>query len=535
MASEQLRKKWGVIFMGERETTPQELEAMREPVMRERRQRQEQENYLARVRAKAEERAREILGAAYAERQNVLAEARAEAEAQTRRAADEAAALKAQAQAALDEAEAERQKAAALREEAVQVLERSRHEGFQTGMEQAGAELKEFRAEVARMLGGVLRGLEGQRAVMCEAWREELAELTRTAVEAGTGWVLQEEHRQVLRSLVLESLHLLEDRATVTVRVHPDDEEVVGDMFKAARERVPELRQWIVEGDSTLEPGDIVAESVSGSVENLRAYYRELVGNILEHLTLPQSEAEAQAEAALAETVARDEEQLAAVVREAEPGPEPEPEAPAPEGSAQAAPSPGADASVPSPDAPAVPEAADAALPADMEEAPARDVVMPPRNMQAEQPPEPVPDAPLPDMAAAQPPEMPPPPAQAAVPDLPPDLPPDMDGTEVGAAAAVVAQPPVADLPEEALPPDVLPDGPEGADTPEPEPAPAPEPEPQAPPHAAQPAPSDNPSLAELEDELFPLPEEGAVPSGADAASDFFAGGGFLPGSEHQG
>lgn len=520
MASEQLRKKWGVIFMGERETTPQELEAMREPVMRERRQRQEQENYLARVRAKAEERAREILGAAYAERQNVLAEARAEAEAQTRRAADEAAALKAQAQAALDEAEAERQKAAALREEAVQVLERSRHEGFQTGMEQAGAELKEFRAEVARMLGGVLRGLEGQRAVMCEAWRDELTELTRTAVEAGTGWVLQKEHRQVLRSLVLESLHLLEDRATVTVRVHPDDEEVVGDMFKAARERVPELRQWIVEGDSTLEPGDIVAESVSGSVENLRAYYRELVGNILEHLTLPQSEAEAQAEAALAETVARDEEQLAAVVREAEPEPEPEPEAPAPEGSAQAAPPPDADA-------PVVPEAADAALPADMEEAPARDVVMPPMRMQAEQPPEPVPDAPSPDMAAAQPPDMPPAPAQAVVPDAPDDLPPDMNGTEAGAAAAAAAQPPVAGLPEEALLPDVLPDGPEGAD--------APEPEPQAPPHAAQPAPSDNPSLAELEDELFPLPEEGAVPSGADAASDFFSGGGFLPGSEHQG
>lgn len=501
---------------------------MREPVMRERRQRQEQENYLARVRAKAEERAREILGAAYAERQNVLAEARAEAEAQTRRAADEAAALKAQAQAALDAAEAERQKAAALREEAVQVLERSRHEGFQTGMEQAGAELKEFRAEVARMLGGVLRGLEGQRAVMCEAWRDELAELTRTAVEAGTGWVLQEEHRQVLRSLVLESLHLLEDRATVTVRVHPDDEEVVGDMFKAARERVPELRQWIVEGDSTLEPGDIVAESVSGSVENLRAYYRELVGNILEHLTLPQSEAEAQAEAALAETVARDEEQLAAVVREAEPEPEPEPEAPA-----QAAPPPGADAPVPSPDAPVVLEAADAALPADMAEAPARDVVMPPMNTQAEQPPEPVPAAPSPDMAPDLPQDMPPPPVQAVVPDAPDDLPPDMNGAEADAAAA---QPPVAGLPEEALSPDVLPDGPEGTDTPEPESAPAPEPEPQAPPHAAQPAPSDNPSLAELEDELFPLPEEeGAVPSGADAANDFFAGGGFLPGSEHQG
>ena len=72
MASDQLRKKWGTIFMGEREASPQQLDAMQEPLLRERAQQQHQEDYLARVRARAEERAREILGAAYAERQRAL-------------------------------------------------------------------------------------------------------------------------------------------------------------------------------------------------------------------------------------------------------------------------------------------------------------------------------------------------------------------------------------------------------------------------------------------------------------------------------
>ena len=107
MASDQLRKKWGTIFMGEREATPQQLDAMQESLLRERAQHQQQEDYLARVRARAEERARAILGAAYAERQKVLEEAGVEAQARVEQFPRAAKELKAQAQAELAEAQAE--------------------------------------------------------------------------------------------------------------------------------------------------------------------------------------------------------------------------------------------------------------------------------------------------------------------------------------------------------------------------------------------------------------------------------------------
>lgn len=311
MASDQLRKKWGTIFMGEREATPQQLDAMQEPVLRERMQHQQQEDYLARVRARAEERAREILGAAYAERQKVLEEARTEAEARVRQLTENARALKARAQAELAEAEAERGQARDLRQEAENIRQGAHTEGFQAGMDQAGEELKEFRAEVGQMLANLLRAMEAQRGSLVEDWREHLAELTRVAVEAGTGWVLETEHKRILRNLVFASLQLLEDRATVSIRVHPDDEETVGDLFRAARERVPELSQWIVNGDETLEPGDLVAESLSGSVENLRAHFREMVDGILEHLTLPQSPGEERAGEAAAAVAQRGLDRLA--------------------------------------------------------------------------------------------------------------------------------------------------------------------------------------------------------------------------------
>ena len=58
MASDELRKKWGTIFMGEREATVEQLDAMQEPMRRERLKREQQEDYLERVRARAADRAR---------------------------------------------------------------------------------------------------------------------------------------------------------------------------------------------------------------------------------------------------------------------------------------------------------------------------------------------------------------------------------------------------------------------------------------------------------------------------------------------
>lgn len=305
--------------MGEREATVEQLDAMQEPLRRERAQQQEQEDYFARVRAKAEERAREILGAAYAERQRVLDEARAEAQAFRQSLIGETEALKARAQEEKDQASAELLKAQDLQTQAQAEFDAAHGEGFQAGMDQAGQELKEFRAEMGQALGNVLHALDAQRRGICDAWREELALLTQEAVTAGTGWVLEEEHKRILQSLVFEALNLLEDRASITVRVHPDDEDTVSDMFMAARERVPELQQWVVNGDASIERGGLVAESVSGSVDCRREHYAELVNGILSHLTLGPDQKENDNGEAVSRMVRQEAERIAAMT----PAPEP--------------------------------------------------------------------------------------------------------------------------------------------------------------------------------------------------------------------
>lgn len=304
--------------MGEREATVEQLDAMQEPLRRERMQHQQQEDYFDRVRAKAEERAREILGAAYAERQKVLEEARVEAHELNKLLTHESAAIKAQAQEERNQAQAELAQAQALRQEAQDLHENGRTDGFQAGMDQAGQELKEFRAEIGQALGVVLHALDRQRHAICESWREQLAQLTQEAVTAGTGWVLEKEHKKILQSLIFEALNLLEDRATVTLRVHPDDEDTVSDMFMAARERVPELQQWIVNGDPSVGRGGLLAESVSGSVDCRRELYTELVNGVLSCLTLGPGQDDQRQGEAVSQLVRQEAERIAAIAPEPE-------------------------------------------------------------------------------------------------------------------------------------------------------------------------------------------------------------------------
>lgn len=323
MASDEIRKKWGTIFMGEREASVEQLRAMQTPLQKEREKKEQTEDYMERVKARAADRAREILGAAYTERQNVLQEARNEIAVLKRQAAEECARLKAEGAAALKQAREELAAAQAERRSAEEIRMAAHDEGFQHGMDKAGEELKEFRNELGQSLAALLGAVERQCSRVVDTWREELVALTQVAVQAGTGFVLTKEHDEILRNLVFQALDLLENRSVITVRVNPEDEAQVSDMFRAARERAPELKQWIVTGDASIERGGLVAESDSGSVDLQRQNFREMVGDILVHLGLPANTDAGEA-AAMRELLEREVAHIASLTPEADLPPYPE-------------------------------------------------------------------------------------------------------------------------------------------------------------------------------------------------------------------
>ena len=332
-------KKWGTIYLdASREATMDKLDAMQAATRQEQWNQRTQQDYLEKVRAKATERAREILGEAYTERQRVLDEAR-----------QDAVRIRMEAQSEYALAAEVRQEAEALRvnvDEGMRLAEELRataqERGFNDGLEQAQEELESFRAAIGASVGGVLTAIHEQCGLIFEGWRQDLVELLKVCVEKGTGLVLDEHYSLVMEHLVLEAVRQLDDRRCITLRVHPDDEAAVADMFAAARERLPNIGQWMVQGDPSMQLGGLIAESQSGTVDSRLELHRALVENILQHLALPGSALDAEAMHSVEEAMRLESERIATIAPPlAEPA---QPEA-APAGAAHEAP----------PDAQAVP------------------------------------------------------------------------------------------------------------------------------------------------------------------------------------
>lgn len=343
MRSEVDNKKWGTIYLGSnKEATLDSLDAMQAAARQEQWNQRTQTDYLERVRLRATDRAREILGAAHTERQDLLNEARADAE----RIRLEAQVQYAKATEELDAAAALRAEAQNLRDEAAALRDAAQQEGFDQGLANAREELDNFRGAMGGSIAVVLQAIERQNSAIFGAWREEVVTLVHACIEKGTAWVLDEQHAQILRALVLESVRKLDNRHTVTLRVHPDDEAAVADMFAAAREAVPDVERWIVNGDPSIELGGLIVESPSSTVDNRLELRRTLVSNVLQHLTLPEGEAEVIAAAAIHDVVAA---QTAHIATIAPPMPEAAP-APASEAASEVMPEAGQDAEFAAPE-----------------------------------------------------------------------------------------------------------------------------------------------------------------------------------------
>ena len=244
LSSEQRGSVWGTIFMGpgsSRETTLERVEAGGPSLAWTT---DTEAEYLARVREKATGKAKEILVAAQAE-------------------------------------------AATLRENAYA-------QGYEAGLAQAQAELEEFRQGMGASVAAVLAAIEGNAAHIAAAWRQELVALVRQCVETAVNHELSTQRAELLAGLFDGAVAKMEAAQRITILVNPEDEPAVADIVDAADRTGDQV--FAVRSDASLAPGSLILESEDSRADNSLTVRRALVENILAQLSIP-ADAPEQAEA----------------------------------------------------------------------------------------------------------------------------------------------------------------------------------------------------------------------------------------------
>ncbi len=277
------KNRWGTVFMGptsDRESTIDKV-ANREQC--ELWNSKTENEYLARVRAKAT-----LQG------QRILEKAEQESAAIRKKTLDWAHGLRERLEQLHQETATALQHAQTAQADAEHKQAIAHEEGYQRGVEQAMLELDEHRAQLDALSASVLATMQAQFGQLYASWREQLAALLRDAVETSVGWVLTDEKAAVLESLLTNSVHAIGIEQRLIVTVHPDDIPAFQEVLEGASKRFAEVKSWEVQGDPNLEQGSLILESRVGRAENTAPQRKQIVDQVLRHLTLPETDTLAQ-------------------------------------------------------------------------------------------------------------------------------------------------------------------------------------------------------------------------------------------------
>ena len=167
------------------------------------------------------------------------------------------------------------------------MLAQAQAQGYEQGLAQAQAELDEFRQAAGNTAAAVLSAIEAQTHALTSAWEKELTQLVKIAVQAGIGRELSENRAAVLDAMFYSAVQELASEQRALVCVNPEDEAVVADIIAAAGQNFSERFQ--TKADPALSPGSIVLESNLGRLENTLEQRRLMVDKILKELVLSEN------------------------------------------------------------------------------------------------------------------------------------------------------------------------------------------------------------------------------------------------------
>jgi len=172
------------------------------------------------------------------------------------------------------QAEAEEIKAAAYREGA----DRCRQE--------AEAALAAEQDKLENRFSQLMQSYQTEKDKLWQAHRQDIQELIRFAVEKVVGVEFQSRKQEILASLLDEALEELDSQAEVTVQVHEADEGVVREIVDQLGQAGSLRGTWTVRISREVSAGSLVLETREGRVDNSLQTRLEAVREILERIGL---------------------------------------------------------------------------------------------------------------------------------------------------------------------------------------------------------------------------------------------------------
>lgn len=181
-------------------------------------------------------------------------------------------------------------KAREIIQDAMQEAETIRGQAHKQGLDQAQKDIKkqiqQTKDSLKKQFQQVTESLEKEKHKIFEDYSQDLMLLNKCAIEKILNLELNENRELSLRNLLEEGLESIDTLKGLTLKIHPQDAELLEDLLKQAQTQFPALERWRIKKDKTIDPGGLFLETQNGMVDNSLSTRRSEIMAILENLSL---------------------------------------------------------------------------------------------------------------------------------------------------------------------------------------------------------------------------------------------------------
>lgn len=175
---------------------------------------------------------------------------------------------------------------------AAELREQGMAEGLAAATEEAQAHLDALAEQHAQTLAEALAALDEGARVLWNQHREDIVVLVRLAVKKIVHLEMDARREEMLGSVLDQALDAIDSQRVLTLKVNPADEELVGALMERAKAMHPGLDRWSVRPDPNLQPGGMMLESGQGMVDNTTESRWQAVEAVLDQLGIAPASGE---------------------------------------------------------------------------------------------------------------------------------------------------------------------------------------------------------------------------------------------------
>ncbi|HAS90186.1 MAG TPA: flagellar assembly protein FliH [Desulfovibrio sp.] len=169
--------------------------------------------------------------------------------------------------------------------EAETIKTNAQEEGYAAGQQQAAQEAEQHLLGFSQNVAQTLQSIQDQSRNVMMAQSADSISLVFMVIEKTLAVEMESRRQEILASLLDDALNRIDSQTQLIIKVSPAESEIIGPLLEQAQAYHPDLAKWRIKPDPAIDNGGVIVEATDAMIENTITSRWEGVQEILGQLS----------------------------------------------------------------------------------------------------------------------------------------------------------------------------------------------------------------------------------------------------------